>query len=82
MLKSVIICTAIAATFAVIPKAHAQYGAPYGGITTNDYSVNGKSETAAANPASAASTYDHDRSSSYQPYPSVAPSYGFRSISF
>lgn len=31
MLKSVIICTAIAATFAVIPQAHAQYATPFPG---------------------------------------------------
>jgi hypothetical protein len=74
MLKSVFICTAIAA-FTVIPKAHAQYAAPYGGVTTNDYSE-WQERNRRGEPGFGGFTYDHDRSNSYQPYPSVTPSYG------
>jgi hypothetical protein len=75
MLKSVIICTAIAA-FASIPLAHAQgrLGPSDTGRCFGNYNcMLNHNELDSPNPYSNADRIPGD---SYQPYPSVSPSYG------
>jgi hypothetical protein len=80
MLKSVIICTAIA-TFAMIPQARAQYPYP-GGVDLNsrqqdpDWSYQHRNDygTQSYQDHLNAGRYNSIPGEPYQPYPSVSPS--------
>jgi hypothetical protein len=82
MLKSVIICAAIA-SFAIIPQARAQYATPfpgYGPLYGNGTIQSGRDYSDwQQTRRDHGLDYDQDalgHRDTYQPYPSVSPSYG------